>query len=95
MPDMLNNAVTGLLSFQRALSTTSHNISNVNTPGYSRQRVEFEANAPSFLGGSFFGNGVHIEGVSRIYDQFLTKEVRDTTSDHSRLVKFGELTSHY
>ena len=94
MPDMLNTAVSGLLSYQRALSTTSHNISNVNTPGYSRQRVEFEANVPSFSGGSFIGNGVHIESVSRVYEQFLTREVRDTTSVYSRLEKFGELASH-
>ena len=94
MPDMLNTAVSGLLSFQRALSTTSHNISNVNTAGYSRQRVEFETNTPSSQGGSFFGNGVHIDSVARVYEQFLTKEVRDTTSVHSRLEKFGELVSH-
>jgi len=94
MPDMLNTAVSGLLSFQRALNTTSHNISNVNTPGYSRQRVEFDTNAPGFLGGNFFGNGVRIDSVSRVYEQFLTKEVRDTTSVHSRLEKFGGLASH-
>jgi len=94
MPDMLNTGVSGLLSFQRALTTTSHNISNVNTPGYSRQRVEFETNIPNSIGGNFYGSGVHIEGVARIYEQFLTREVRDTTSVFSRLEKFGELTAH-
>ena len=94
MPDMLNTAVSGLLTFQRALSTTSHNISNVNTEGFSRQSVEIGTNTPSFLGNSFFGNGVQIDAVARAYDQFLTQEVRDTTSVHSRLDKFGELASH-
>ncbi len=94
MPDMLNTAVSGLLSFQRALSTTSHNISNVNTEGYSRQQVGFATNTPSFLGNDFFGNGVHVDSIARSYDQFLTKEVRDTTSVHSRLDKFSELTGH-
>jgi flagellar hook-associated protein 1 FlgK len=94
MPDMLNTAVSGLLSFQRALSTTSHNIANVNTAGYSRQSVEFETNVATNLGGSFFGNGVHIESVNRAYDQFLTQEVRDTTSVHSRLSQFAELSGH-
>lgn len=94
MPDMLNTAVSGLLSFQRALSTTSHNISNVNTEGYSRQNVQLATNAPTSLGNSFFGSGVHVDSVARAYDQFLTKEVRDTTSIHSRLEKFGELTAH-
>ncbi len=94
MPDMLNTAVSGLLSFQRALSTTSHNIANVNTPGYSRQRVEFDTNIPSFLGGNFYGNGVSIESVTRSYDQFLTREVRDTTSAHARAAMFSELAGH-
>ncbi|MDH5352805.1 MAG: flagellar hook-associated protein FlgK [Gammaproteobacteria bacterium] len=94
MPDMLNTAVSGLLTFQRALSTTSHNISNVNTEGYSRQNVEIATNTPTSLGDSFYGNGSHIDAIARSYDQFLTKEVRDTTSVHSRLEKFGELTAH-
>ena len=94
MPDMLNTAISGLLTFQRALSTTSHNIANVNTEGFSRQSVEIGTNTPSFLGNSFFGNGVQIDAVARAYDQFLTQEVRDTTSVHARLDKFGELASH-
>jgi len=94
MPDMLNTAVSGLLSFQRALSTTSHNVANVNTPGYSRQTVAFDTNNPSFFGGSFYGNGVHVESVARSYDQFLTLEVRDTTSTYARADRFSELTAH-
>jgi len=94
MPDMLNTAVSGLLSFQRALSTTSHNVANVNTPGYSRQTVEFDTNNPSFFGGSFYGNGVRVESVARSYDQFLTLEVRDTTSSYARADRFSELTAH-
>ncbi|MCP4875972.1 MAG: flagellar hook-associated protein FlgK [Gammaproteobacteria bacterium] len=94
MPDLLNTAVSGLLSHQRALSTTSHNIANVNTPGYSRQNVEFDTNNPSFFGGNFYGNGVQIASVSRSYDQFLTREVRDTTSVHARAARFSELASH-
>jgi flagellar hook-associated protein 1 FlgK len=94
MPDMLNTAVSGLLSFQRALGTVSHNIANVNTEGYSRQSVEFESNIATKLGGSFFGSGVHIESVNRAYDQFLTQEVRDTTSVYSKLNQFAELSAH-
>ena len=39
MADMLNVAVSGMRAFQRALETTSHNIANATTPGYSRHRV--------------------------------------------------------
>jgi flagellar hook-associated protein 1 FlgK len=91
---MLSTAVSGLLSYQRALSTTSHNIANVNTPGYSRQTVEFDTNNPSFLGGNFYGNGVHIESIARAYDQFLTREVRDTTSIYTRADRFSEMAAH-
>ena len=65
MPDMLNTAVSGLLTFQRALSTISHNIANVNTEGYSRQSVEIRTNTPSFYGNTFYGNGVRVDSVSR------------------------------
>ena len=94
MPDILNTAISGLLTYQRALSTTSHNISNVNTPGYSRQTAELDTNTPSFFGGNFYGNGVQVESISRAYDQFLTREVRDTTSSHAAAFKFGELAGH-
>ena len=94
MADLLNNAVSGLMAFQRALSTTSHNIANVNTPGYSRQTAEFVTNPPSFFGGNYFGNGVSIASVTRAYDQFLTSEVRDSTSLFTRSQKFSELSGY-
>ena len=94
MADMLNNAVSGLIAFQRALSTTSHNIANVNTPGYSRQRAEFTTNPPSFFGGNYFGNGVQIESITRAYDRFLTAEVRDSTSIFTRSQRFSELSGY-
>jgi flagellar hook-associated protein 1 FlgK len=94
MADMLNTAVSGLLSFQRALATTSHNIANVNTEGFSRQSVEINANTPTSMGNSFMGTGAHVESIQRSYDQFLSTEVRDVTTVHSRLTKFAELAGH-
>lgn len=94
MADLLNNAVSGLTAFQRALSTTSHNIANVNTPDYSRQAAEFVTNPPSFFAGSYFGNGVLIASVTRAYDQFLTTEVRDSTSFFKGSQKFSELAGY-
>jgi len=82
--DMFNSAVSGLLSFQRALSTTSNNIANVGTPGYNRQTANFSSRTPQFIGNSFIGNGVQISSVTRAYDQFLTSEVRDTTSSYEK-----------
>lgn len=82
--DMFNTAVSGLLSFQKALGTTSNNIANVGTPGYSRQTATFGSRTPNFSGGTFVGNGVQITSVTRAYDQFLTSEVRDTTSSYEK-----------
>ena len=49
MADMLNVALSGLRAFQSALDTTSHNIANVSTPGYSRQRVDLATQTPQGL----------------------------------------------
>lgn len=73
---MLNNSTSGLLAFQRALSTTSHNISNVNTEGYSRQRVELSTRPATDQGNGFIGNGVQTGTVQRIFDQNLEDAVR-------------------
>lgn len=93
MGDILNTAVSGLLSFQRALSTTSHNISNVNTDGYSRQTVDLNTRNPSMIGGTFIGNGVEINTIQRAYDQFITNSVRESSSAFSSLEKFTSLAA--
>lgn len=43
---------------QAMLDTTAHNISNVNTPGYSRQQVELSTDGGMYTGAGFFGRGV-------------------------------------
>ena len=53
MTDFLNTSLSGLLSFQRALATTSNNIANVSTEGYSRQRVNLGALPPENIGPTF------------------------------------------
>jgi flagellar hook-associated protein 1 FlgK len=57
MGDMLSSATSGLLAFQRALDTTSHNISNVNTVGYSRQSVTIGTRLPEAYPNGFVGSG--------------------------------------
>lgn len=43
---VLSTGTSALLAFQRALATTSHNVANINTPGYSRQKVDFATASP-------------------------------------------------
>jgi flagellar hook-associated protein 1 FlgK len=80
MPDLLSTSLSGLLAFQRAIDTTSHNIANVNTAGYSRQRVEFGTRPASPLGNGWVGNGVEINTVRRLYDEYLVAQTRTAAS---------------
>jgi len=60
MADFLSNGVSALLAFQRALDVTSQNISNVATPGYSRQSVSLVTNPPEQAGNGWVGTGVNV-----------------------------------
>lgn len=73
------------MAFQRALATTGHNISNVNTAGYSRQRVELVARTPLYAANGYVGTGVQVDTVRRMYDEFLTLQLRSGTGSHSQL----------
>ncbi len=77
---VLGNAVSGLQVFQRAISVAGHNINNANTEGFSRQRVELGTREPSFNGQGFLGNGVKVESINRMFDQFAIDRLRDSTS---------------
>jgi flagellar hook-associated protein 1 FlgK len=80
MADLLNIGVNGLLAYQRSLSATSHNIANVNTEGYRRQRVDLTTQTPQFTGAGFEGTGVKVANVSRAYDQFIESQLTNNTS---------------
>lgn len=93
MPDILNTSLTGLLAFQNALATTSHNIANVNTDGYSRQRVNLGTMPASNVGVGYIGRGVQSEGVVRILDQYRVDSLRTNVSEQARLGTFNDLAS--
>lgn len=88
---ILNTGVSALLSAQRSLATTSHNIANVNTPGYSRQRVELTTREPQFIGVGYIGKGVNTAAIERIHNQFLTVQLRTSTSGDSGIKTFHQL----
>ncbi len=72
---ILGIGITGLNAAMGAVRTTQHNIANANTPGFHRQAVQLAANAPTYTGAGFFGNGVAVATVTRIYSQFLDNEL--------------------
>ena len=93
MPDILNTSLTGMLAFQRALQVTSHNISNVNTPGYSRQVAEFSARLGSGGSGSYVGGGTQISDIRRIFDALQGEQLRTSTTGFARLNSINTLAS--
>ena len=68
-----------LLSTQYALQTTGHNIANVNTRGYTRQRVEMSASFPTMSTLGAIGTGIQVDSVIQIRDHFLGVQFRDAT----------------
>ena len=80
MADLLGIGISGLKAQQTALSVTGHNITNAGTEGYSRQVVNFNENTPQFTGGVWTGNGVNVDSIKRVYDEFLTEQMQRDNS---------------
>jgi flagellar hook-associated protein 1 FlgK len=76
MSDLLGIGKTGLAVSKKALETTSHNISNANTDGYSRQRVVQTTNLPIMRGGHLMGSGARIKTIERIEEQNLENRLQ-------------------
>ncbi len=91
MGDILNNSISGLMAFQRQLDITSHNIANVNTPGYTRQSATLSSRSPEFVGNGYIGSGVNVNTVRRHYDSFLNNEVQRFTSATSQSSAYNQV----
>ena len=96
----LNTATSGLRAQQVGLQTTSHNLANANTVGYSRQRVTLEANTPqSYAGIGQIGTGVLLNGITRVTDDFVTSQLQNEQAALNRFQQesdiIGQLESVY
>jgi flagellar hook-associated protein 1 FlgK len=78
----LQTSLRGLLAHQQAIDTTSHNVANANTDGYSRQNATLSATDAMKVVGIGSGNigslgtGVTVEGYTRVRDAFLDLQYR-------------------
>lgn len=72
--NLYQTGVSGLVAAQQQLATTGHNIANVNTEGYNRQRAEQDTAVGLSFGNNFLGSGTYVNDVVRIYNQFSYKE---------------------
>ena len=93
MPDPLNISLTGMRAFQRALQVTSHNISNANTAGYSRQVADFTARAGGGQGNTYLGGGTQVSTIRRIYDSLQVDQLRTSTTGFARFDTLNMLSS--
>jgi flagellar hook-associated protein 1 FlgK len=82
---ILSIGVTGLVANRYALDTTGHNISNVNTEGYSRQQVDFATNGGINTPSGYIGAGVKTTEVQRLYDSFVAGQLRNSLTVTSEL----------
>ncbi len=73
---LMNIAQSSLYTQQQAIDVTGNNIANVNTPGYTRQRLNIVQSRPYLSGNQLLGTGVTSEkGIQRFYDQFLSGQL--------------------
>ncbi|UMZ74996.1 flagellar hook-associated protein FlgK [Natranaerofaba carboxydovora] len=80
----LETARRSLYSQKKALETTSHNIANANTEGYTRQKVRMSATNPytkpamnSPTGPGQIGTGVEVTDIERMRDDFIDQQIRN------------------
>ena len=93
MSSIYNTGVSGLLAAQRQLSTTSHNVANINTPGYSRQRATLVTNLPNGANRVAIGSGVTVTQISRIHNEFITSQLREVGAEEGWLRVYAEHAS--
>jgi len=73
--DVFSIGVSALYAQKLALEVTSENISNVNTPGYSKQTAILESGIPNQDSRFPVGSGVRVASIRRVYDDFLQKQL--------------------
>ncbi len=96
---VMNIGQTGIEANEAALKTAGHNLSNVNTPGYSRERVILEQHVPDMGHPGMMGSGVDARRIRRVVNHFLENQsTRQKTTlgfwESSR-TSLGEIDSYY
>ena len=82
---LIGIGLSGLAAAQAGMNTTSENISNVNTPGYSRESIIQVPADPVFSGGGYLGQGTEVTTVTRSYNQYQQHELVQAQAASSQL----------
>lgn len=93
MGGLISIAMTGINAAQAGLLTTSNNISNLSTEGYTRQRTVQASNTTVMTGAGGIGQGTHVVTVARMYSEALTKQVLGAQTSVSSLDTYNEQIS--
>lgn len=81
----LSVALSGLSVSQQELETSSNNVANANTAGYSRETAVTEPGDPVVLGGLSLGTGVVLEKIESLRDPILEIQLNQETQQNSSL----------
>ena len=81
----LHVALSGLRAAQLAMDTASHNVSNANTAGYTRQRVDMASRYPRMTPNGQVGLGVKVTDINRVRDTFLDARYRSSVSARNNI----------
>ena len=93
MADLLNIGSSALAAAMKGLDLTGHNIANVGTDGYSRQRVDQSSRAGNGVNRLDTGAGVVINGTQRLNDALLESRLVRDGAELARLDAFGSLAA--
>jgi flagellar hook-associated protein 1 FlgK len=92
---IMSLGVRAMFANYAGLQTSGHNIANAGVEGYSRQQVELQTALGQFTGSGYIGKGVDVKTITRIYDQFLSREAMTSRSqaefDAARLDRLQQL----
>ncbi|MNM49374.1 Flagellar hook-associated protein 1 [compost metagenome] len=90
---LFNIGLSGLNVAQNALTTTGHNFSNAATAGYTRQNTIIASAGGQYTSSGFYGQGSNTITVQRVYDSFLTGQLRGATSASAQLATYADQLS--
>ncbi|MBZ5613067.1 MAG: flagellar hook-associated protein FlgK [Acidobacteriia bacterium] len=85
LSESLSIALSALAASQQAMATTSNNVANANTPGYSRQRAILAAGEPVVMGSLSYGTGVVLEKIESLRNPILEIQLNQETQQQSKL----------
>jgi len=86
---LLSIGVSGLAAAQLGLLTTEHNVTNANTPGYTRQRTVQTSLVGLATGSGSVGQGTDVVTIERMYDKYLSAQVNTSQT------KLSEIDAYY